>query len=101
MNDTAEVTRLLYHNDRLKELVDRLEFEKKDLLEHIANLEGALAKRKGYTKWTKKKLQELALQYKHRSDFKAACISAYKVACRYKLLDEICSHMTPKKRRDR
>jgi uncharacterized damage-inducible protein DinB len=44
-------------------------------------------------KWTFEKLQEEALKYKTRGEFRKNNASAYKAARKKKILDKICSHM--------
>jgi len=47
-------------------------------------------------KWTKEKCKEIALKYKHRSDFQNGNLPAYSSAYKNKWLDDICQHMTRK-----
>ena len=48
-------------------------------------------------KWTYEKLQETALLYHTRKEFKLAAHSAYVTAVKRKILDTICSHMSSKR----
>lgn len=48
-------------------------------------------------KWTYEKLQETALLYHTRKEFKLAAHSAYVTAVKRKILDTICSHMSAKR----
>ena len=43
--------------------------------------------------WTKEKCKEEALKYEYRGEFQKNSRSAYNASIRYKILDEICSHM--------
>jgi len=47
-------------------------------------------------KWTKNNIQTEALKYNTRSEFQCKSRTAYNAARRYKILDEICSHMISK-----
>lgn len=46
--------------------------------------------------YTNDELKEEALKYNHRVDFDRNSPNKYRVACRRKILDDICSHMIPK-----
>jgi hypothetical protein len=48
-------------------------------------------------KWTFEKLQEEASKHKSRSDFEKENLSAYNSALKRGFLDQICSHMGPRK----
>lgn len=45
--------------------------------------------------WTYDSVKKIALKYKTRSEFMKGNSKAYIYARRHKMLDEICSHMTP------
>lgn len=51
------------------------------------------AKRRNRTCWTKESVQERALLYSGRYEFKRNDLQAWKYACDNDLMDEICSHM--------
>jgi hypothetical protein len=44
-------------------------------------------------KWTLEKMEEEALKYTSRNDFKKGCGSAYRMALRKGVLNDICKHM--------
>ena len=48
------------------------------------------------SKWNPKNLQEEALKYDRRVNFKKGSGGAVKVAYQLGIMDEICSHMKPK-----
>jgi hypothetical protein len=50
-------------------------------------------------KWTLKRLHKEALKHKNRQDFRNKSATAYQIAWRKRILDKICSHMTPSKSR--
>lgn len=47
-------------------------------------------------KYTNAKIQEIALSFKTRNDFRVQNPSAYNAARRLSILDEVCSHMDEK-----
>jgi len=49
-------------------------------------------------KWTVEAIKEEAKKYQHRTDFARSCNSAYYKAVKLGILEEVCSHMTPKSR---
>ena len=48
---------------------------------------------KSKIKWTKEKLTKEALKYGTKSEFQYKSVSAYNIAIRQNILDDICSHM--------
>jgi hypothetical protein len=54
-----------------------------------------------YKKWTYNELKNEALKYQHRSEFEKNNRKAYSVALRWKILDDICEHMTILKRKNK
>jgi predicted GIY-YIG superfamily endonuclease len=65
----------------------------KDISLHMDN---RISKEKGY--WTKEKCKEEALKYNIRSQFQKNSISSYQTSINNMWLDEICEHMTIKRR---
>tara|TARA_Y100001937_G_scaffold128590_1_gene206056 strand:- start:11 stop:763 length:753 start_codon:yes stop_codon:yes gene_type:complete len=55
-----------------------------------------MKKRKPRNYWTKEKCHEIALKYKHKSDFQKEDGSCYVIAFNNKWIQDICEHMTPK-----
>ena len=53
-----------------------------------------------YTRWTKEKLQKLALQYSRKIDFMNSELSAYNSARRMGVWAEISSHMETRQKRN-
>ena len=50
------------------------------------------------TIWTKSKIEQAALNFYTRNDFKKRCIGGYNAARKHNILDEVCKHMdTPQR----
>lgn len=47
-------------------------------------------------RYTDYEVHQAALKYKHRSDFQKGDRNLYAIAAKRKILEEVCSHMTPK-----
>jgi len=46
-----------------------------------------------YGYWTKERIEKEALKYKTRKEFEKAHPSAYRQACKTKIVKAVCSHM--------
>ncbi len=51
--------------------------------------------------WTPERIQIEALKFNHRGEFKSGALPAYRAAHRLGILDDVCLHMEPLRRRRR